>query len=668
MNERADSSNSPPVTALQPGDALLLVDVQNDLLPGGPLGVPRGEEIIPVLNNYISRFQRHLFPIFATRDWHPPEHASFQSQSGPWPAHCLAFSHGADFAAGLKIPSTTIVISKGLGSSEGYSAFDGTDLDARLRAVHVQRLFIGGLPSDFGVQHTVQDALLRGFHVFLLRDAVRPLSAPPNEDAQAEQELIRLGAVPITFEQIRHSNPASSALLTDIDKLSMLQACFAGNMNEVAVFEFTVRSLPPRRNFLVAAGLEQVLDFLEHLQFTPSDLEWLASTQKFPSEFLRQVQDFRFTGEVHAMPEGTVFFPHEPVLRITAPLGQAQLVESRITQLLQYQILVASKAARMVLASRRKKLIEVGLRRAHGAEAGLYAARACYLAGFFGTSDAWAAQQLDIPLIGTLPHSFLEASVSEADAFRLFARTNSQNIILPIDVFDSETATEKIVELASSLSKYGLKIFGVELGDENLAQRARMVRGLLDEGNLQGVSIFARGTLDEYSLESLRREGAPLDGFGIGTCVVTSDDAPYLDCAYTLQSYDGHLRHHDATDVVTWPGVKAVYRNYDENGLMEWDAVSLADENPVGEPLLQGVMAEGKRVHDPESLQASRERAARHLHALPLRLRKLEPTAPLSVVLSKKLRGLCVEVGTISDAGDWGNAENSRDVAAPTQP
>jgi len=361
---------------------------------------------------------------------------------------------------------------------------------------------------------------------------------------------------------------SSSVLLTDLYQLTMLQGYFDQGMEESAVFEFFVRKLPPQRNFLVAAGLEQALSFLENLRFTPEELEWVSSHGAFRPPVVRYLEKLRFTGDVHAIPEGTVVFPNEPILRVTAPLPQAQLVESRLINLLHFQTLIASKAVRSVLVAPDKLLVDFGLRRAHGAEAGLLAARATYLAGFAGSATVLAAPLYGVPVYGTMAHSFIQAHDDESVAFDHFARSLPENVILLIDTYDTEAAAEKVVQVAPKLERDGIKIKGVRLDSGDLADHAFKVRRILDKGGLAHATIFASGSLDEYVLERLARKQAPIDGFGIGTHLDTSADAPYLDCAYKLVEYAGKARRKRSEGKVLWPGRKQVYRSYDEEGRM----------------------------------------------------------------------------------------------------
>ena len=247
-----------------------------------------------------------------------------------------------------------------------------------------------------------------------------------------------------------------SALLTDLYQLNMIQAYLDHGETKTAVFEFFVRTLPARRGFLVAAGLEQALDYLENLRFSEAEIEWLRSTGRFGQNLLDYLADFRFSGDVHAMPEGTVFFAGEPILRVTAPLPQAQFVESRLINILHFQTLIAAKAARMVLAAPNKVLVDFGLRRAHGAEAGVMAARASYIAGLAGTATVLAGRDFGIPLYGTMAHSFIEAFDDEMAAFAAFAKARPDNLVLLLDTYDTEAAARKVVELAPKLKAAGI--------------------------------------------------------------------------------------------------------------------------------------------------------------------------------------------------------------------
>src|SRR2546428_5878125 len=359
-------------------------------------------------------------------------------------------------------------------------------------------------------------------------------------------------------------NQSSSALLTDLYQLTMLQGYLTQRMEGTAIFEVFVRKLPPRRGFLVAAGLEQALTYLETLRFTPMELDWIAKSGRFSAALVEYLTQFRFTGDVHAMPEGTVFFPDEPILRVTAPLPEAQLVESRLLNLLHLQTLVASKAARAVLAAPGKLLVDFGMRRAHGAEAALLAARASYLAGLAGSATVLPNLRFGIPVYGTMAHSFVQAHDDEAEAFAHFAADDPEHAVHLLDTYDTEAAAAKVVALA----REGVAVKGVRLDSGDLAEHARRVRRILDAGGLHEVTIVASGNLDEDALRDLIASGAPIDGFGLGTRLVTAADAPYLHCAYKLVESAGRPRRKRSEGQASWPGRKQIWRRHGDDGRM----------------------------------------------------------------------------------------------------
>jgi len=438
--------------------------------------------------------------------------------------------------------------------------------------------------------------------------------------------------------------PESSILLTDLYQLTMLQGYFNQDMHDTAVFEFFVRSFPPGRGFLMAAGLEQLLEYLEQLRVTPEELGWLADCGRFTKAFVDFLEAIRFTGDVHAMAEGTIFFPEEPIVRVTAPLPEAQLIETRLINLLHFQTSIASKAARVVLAAPGKFLIDFGLRRAHGAEAGLLASRAGYLAGLSGTSTVLSGPLLGIPIYGTMAHSYVQAHDDEMKAFEHFARAQPNNVVLLLDTYDTEAAAEKVVILSDHLKKLGITVKGVRLDSGDLADHARKVRRILDKGGLSEVTIFASGSLDEYSLQQLTAVGAPIDGFGIGSKLDTSSDAPYLDCAYKLQEFAGRPRRKRSEGKSTWPGRKQVYRRYGPDGRMAEDILTLEDDPHKGEALIRPVMKEGRRLALPVPLASTREHAALQLAQLPDPLRQIENAPRYPVRIAPAVRNLAKEV------------------------
>jgi nicotinate phosphoribosyltransferase len=437
-------------------------------------------------------------------------------------------------------------------------------------------------------------------------------------------------------------NPAASALLTDLYQLNMVQAYLESGQTDTAVFEFFVRKLPPQRSFLLAAGLEQALEFLEGLRFADEELDWLASRGRFSARFIDYLANFRFSGDVHAMPEGTVFFPNEPILRVTAPLPEAQLVETRLINLLHFQSLIATKAARMALLAPNKLLVDFGLRRAHGAEAGLLAARASYIAGFAGTATVLAEKTFGIPVYGTMAHSFVQSFDDETAAFEAFARARPQGLVLLIDTYDTEAAARKVVALAPRLAAQGIRIGGVRIDSGDLVALSHSVRKILDDGGLNDTTIFVSGGIEEDSLAAFARERAPIDG--IGTSLATSSDAPALDCAYKLQEYAGLPRRKRSAGKATWPGRKQVWRRYDADGRMAADILSAADDLHDGQSLIVPVMQGGRRIDPQPALQEIRARARRDLARLPAGSEALAPRVAYPVEVADSLRQLAAGV------------------------
>jgi nicotinate phosphoribosyltransferase len=438
--------------------------------------------------------------------------------------------------------------------------------------------------------------------------------------------------------------PSTSPLTTDLYELNMVQAYLDKGEDKEAVFEFFVRRLPPRRGFLLAAGLDDALDYLETLRFSAAEIDWLKSTGRFRDNLLDYLKNFRFTGDVHAIPEGSVCFPNEPLIRITAPLPQAQLVESRLINILHFQTLIASKAARMVLAAPGKILSDFGLRTAHGAEAGLYSARASYIAGFAGAANVLAGERYGVPIVGTMAHSFVQVHDDEMTAFENFARARPQGVILLIDTYDTEQGARKVVELAPRLAADGIAIRGVRIDSGDLTAMARKVRGILDDGGLSEVIILVSGGINEDVLQTMMKEKAPIDGFGIGVNLAASVDVPALDCAYKLQEYAGKPKRKLSEGKATWPARKQVWRAYDADGRMRGDILSLENDRQPGEALIVPVMRAGTRVAPVPTLAQIRERAAGDLKRLPGPLARLESGFEYPVNVADALTALAKQI------------------------
>ena len=436
-----------------------------------------------------------------------------------------------------------------------------------------------------------------------------------------------------------------NGLLTDFYQLSMLRAYLVEGLEQEAVFELFVRRLPPGRRFLVAAGLEQALEFLAGLRFEPAEIDWLVREGGWPAAQARRLHDFRFEGDVDAMPEGTVFFADEPLLRVTAPLPQAQLVESRLLNIVHCQTVVASKATRMRTAAGARRLVDFGMRRAHGAEAAMFAARASWIAGFDATATAEAARRHGIPVAGTMAHSFVQAHATEEAAFAAFARAHPHAATYLVDTYDTEAAVARLVAIAPALARAGVTIGGVRLDSGDLAAHARAVRGILDAGGLSAATIFASGDLDEHRIDALVRGGAPIDGFGVGTALATSSDAPSLDMVYKLQAFAGVPRRKRSEGKATWPGARQVSRRLDADGRLAGDTVHLLDEPCAGRPLLQPCMRRGRRLAPSPALREVREHHARERARLAPALLALDAAgAGLVAAISPGLRALAAQL------------------------
>jgi nicotinate phosphoribosyltransferase len=440
----------------------------------------------------------------------------------------------------------------------------------------------------------------------------------------------------------RWVDDSNTALFTDLYELMMLQSYFAEGMNDVAVFDLFIRRMPATRNYFVACGLEHVLDYLEGFAFSEESIEYLGTLGRFSQPFLNSLRHFRFTGDVYAVPEGTVIFPNEPLLQIVAPLREAQIIETFLMNQIQLATLAASKAARIVSAARGRSIVDFGVRRMHGVDAGVKGPRAFYIAGVDATSNVLASRMFGVPLAGTMAHSYIQAFDDELEAFRCFARSYPPSILL-IDTYDIKKGAERVIQLAHELGS-DFRVSGVRLDSGDLAGGAAEVRSMLDQAGLRQVKIFVSSSLDEYAIERLVACLAPIDGFGVGTHMATSSDSPSLDTAYKLAEYAGRPKLKLSESKTTLPGRKQIFRKR-FSGKAAGDTIGLYDEHAPGEPLLARVMAAGKRLQPPESLQKCRDRCRAELAGLPESLLNLAAAdAPYRVDLSPALMRLTEEV------------------------
>ncbi|MFZ0462095.1 MAG: nicotinate phosphoribosyltransferase [Candidatus Acidiferrales bacterium] len=437
----------------------------------------------------------------------------------------------------------------------------------------------------------------------------------------------------------------SSALLTDLYELTMAAGYLQTGFDARATFELFVRRLPPERNFLVAAGLAQALDFLENVRFTPEEIDYLRQhpvLRHVRPEFFDYLARFRFTGEVWAVPEGSVVFANEPLLRVTAPIIEGQLLETRLLSAINFQTMVASRAARVVAAANGRPVVEFGARRAHGAEAGIFAARASFISGCQGTSNVFAGHLFGIPTYGTQAHSWIMAFEDESQAFDRFLDVFPEQATLLLDTYNVRAALRKIIAR-------GRKPAGVRLDSGDMADDSRWVRRQLDRAGWRDVQIFVSGDLDERKIAALLRRGAKIDAFGVGSALVAPTDARNLSMIYKLVEVERAGKIREAAKLseskATYPGRKQVFRFSTASGKWKGDLIALERESPAGGvPLLVPVMREGKRLAPPEPLTVARDRCAESVKHLPARCLSLAPAPPYPVRHSKPLRALLQQV------------------------
>jgi len=426
--------------------------------------------------------------------------------------------------------------------------------------------------------------------------------------------------------------PPGAALFTDLYEITMAEAYLEEGLTDTAVFELFFRHLPPARSYALAAGLEDVLDYAESFHFDDAQIAYLRSLGKFREPFLERLRGLRFSGEIWAVPEGTVVFEHEPVLQVIAPVLEAQLLETWLVNQLHVHTVIASKAARVVDAAQGRMVVDFGARRTHGFQAGLVLARSAFLAGASASSNLLACERYGIPPSGTMAHSYVQAHADEERAFDAFARLFPGTTLL-VDTYDTLAGVRKAAEVARR--RPGC-VGAIRLDSGDLAALAKQARRILDEAGLQQVRIVASGDLDEYSIAGLVAAGAPIDGFGVGTRMAVSADAPTMDFVYKLVEYAGEGRAKLSSSKVLHPGRKQVFRCM-RDGAMTHDVIGRFDETPPGRPLLQPVFRDGKRLHR-ETLGQIRARARRERDALPAQLRGIDaPTERYRVEISDAL-------------------------------
>lgn len=438
--------------------------------------------------------------------------------------------------------------------------------------------------------------------------------------------------------------PDNMGLLTDLYELVMADSYHRHGMNEPATFDLFIRGLPPNRAFLVSAGLEQVLYYLEHLTFDEAQIEYLAGLRLFSDAFLKYLRSFHFTGEVWAIPEGELFFPPEPLVEITAPRIEAQLVETFLLNTLTFQVMIASKAARVVLAAAGRGVVDFSPRRDHAADAAMKVARASYLAGCTGTSNVLGGMHYGIPVYGTMAHSYVMSFPDELSAFQAFARDFPDNAVLLIDTYDTLQGARNAMTVAREMASRGQHLRGVRIDSyetiDELAALSRKVRAICDDAGHPEVQVFLSGDLDEYRIEDLLARRAAAGAFGVGTRMGTSEDVPNLGGVYKLVEDSSGPKIKLSTGKATLPGRKQVWRVRESGGTMR-DTIALREESPAPDAvLLLGQAMAGGRTIRQDSLPAMRTRCLDRLGSLPSSLRNLHTTLQTPVGLSDRLRDL----------------------------
>ncbi len=439
----------------------------------------------------------------------------------------------------------------------------------------------------------------------------------------------------------------SNALFTDLYQLTMAQAYHQSGQSGHATFSLYFRNFPPNRSFYVFCGLEAVLDSLERLSFSGEDLEALHALDVFDTDFLDHLSTVRFTGAVRAMADGEIFFPNEPVLEVTGPLIECQLAETLLVNLVNLESMLATKAARVVDAARGRPVFDFAARRTHGLDAAMKLARASYIAGFAGTSNVAAAARYGIPAVGTMAHSFISSFDSEREAFRSYARSFPDSSTFLVDTYDTIGGVREAIIVAQEMAANEHRLRAIRLDSGDLLALSRQARRLLDDAGFDFVSIVASGGLDEYAVHELVSSGAPIDGFGVGTRVGTSSDAPYTDFVYKLVEYDDRPVMKISEDKQTLPGPKQVHRTVNADGKFERDSIT-PQYQPIdaveSKPLLRPVMENGHSIVDLPDIETVSQYHCEQIQNLPPELSGTNPTGTYRVEVSEELRRLADRV------------------------
>ena len=435
------------------------------------------------------------------------------------------------------------------------------------------------------------------------------------------------------------------ALLLDLYELTMGESYLAYKSKTLATFDLLVRYLPKNRSYLIACGLEDILHHVRNMKFNPDDLAYLRKQRLFSEKFLNYLKHFRFKGDIWAMPEGTIFFPQEPILRVTANIIEAQILESFFLNTVNLQTMIASKASRIISIAGKSTAYDFALRRTHGAHAGIKVARSAYLAGFAGTSNVLAGKLYNIPIAGTMAHSYVMSFKKEIESFLAYVTIFPDKAILLVDTYDTKKGIENAIKVGLYLKANKHKLLGIRLDSGDIVALSKLARYMLDRVGLSYVKIFASGNLDEFKIKALIKKGACVDSFGVGTSMGTSIDAPNLDVIYKLSEVTDDAGNFLPTmkiskDKVTYPGRKQVFRVKNKEGKFIKDILGLEKEGIKGIPLLRKVVAQGKYIYKTPSLDKIRAHAEDNLVRFPKALKEIYAQYKYPVVISPKLNKL----------------------------
>jgi nicotinate phosphoribosyltransferase len=430
-------------------------------------------------------------------------------------------------------------------------------------------------------------------------------------------------------------------LLTDLYELTMAASYFENAMADPATFSLFIRKFPTDRAYFVAAGLQDLLDFAVNFHFSDSDLSYLEGIGTFSDDFLAYLKDMRFTGSIRALAEGEIFFENEPIIEVTAPIVEAQILETFAINTINLQSMIATKAARCIYAASGRRLVDFSLRRTHGTDAGLKVARSSYIAGFVATSNVLAGKLYGIPITGTMAHSYISSFGDELEAYRAYARSFPDRTILLIDTYDTVAGAQKAAVVGREMAREGHKLIGVRLDSGDMARLSQQVRKILDDAGLDDTEVFASSSFDEYKIANTITEGAMIDAFGVGTKMGVSSDAPYFDMVYKLVQYGGRPIMKLSTGKVNLPGEKQIFRKMDPQGRFSEDVIGAWDETiEDARPLLEPVMESGQLLRSHPSLEEVRERFRKNFESLEDSYKALEGAPSYPVTLSPRIEAL----------------------------